>query len=160
MEKTENKEETKPITWVNTLDFSQLFTIKGQGNNVYTQLSDPNKSGMILMEEFLTTKRGWYSVKNLSSLHLLTFYQNSGEEIDICQVFSNIENNMKAIEEEEDEKAMELIVPDYDPEKFLNRHAEKVCYWFALVRAPFLKALQERSDDFKEAQVVEETKEP
>ena len=96
---------------------------------------------------------------NLNSLHLLTFYQTTGKEIGILEVFRNIENNMQAIQDEKDEAAMELIVPDFDPAKFLPRHAEKVCYWFAIIRAPYLKAMQERVEDSKieDAEVVEET---
>jgi len=157
MKKEKATKEKQPLTWVDTLDFKQLFTIKGYKDNIYTICTKPNKSGMILMEEFLTTKRGWHSKKYLISLNSYTFYQNSGKELNIRQVFTNIENNTQAIEKKEDKKAMELIVPGYDPNKFKDYHAERVCYWFALIKTPYLLMLKEKSEELKEAEVVKET---
>lgn len=131
-------------TWVDTLDFNQLFTIKGFKDNIYTVCTKTNKSGMILMEEFLTTNRKWHKRTNLNCLNWLTFYQETGEEIGIREVFNNIEKNTKEIEKKDDKEAMALIVPGYDPNKFKPYHAEKVCYWFALIKTPYLAMLQEK----------------
>lgn len=153
-DKTVNKED-----WINELDFGNLYTIKHYPKTVFCLCTKPNKAGMVLMEEFLTSKRKYYKTKDVMSLSRLAFYKESGSMLDIKDVFKNIEKNLDEIlAQDESSKAMNLIVPGYDKTKFKESHCQKTCDWFGIIKGRYEsytkmnKAIQEKAKELEETE--------
>jgi len=129
MDKTEEK---GAINAFELLSYNNLFFIKGK-KGVFNLVSKPNKSGMIGIRRFMSPQVTSAKTTDLICLGGFVFFKTNGSCIKIKEVFSNIEENIKAIEEAENiVNAMPLIVPDYDPDKFKKYHAEEVlrAYYF------------------------------
>jgi hypothetical protein len=137
MEKIKNKE-----VWCDSIDFNQLYRIKGK-QGVWTPFTQVNKSGMILMGEWLSKDcdSAWVNRMKLECLSSFIFYRLASPALRISDVFRNINKNYNKIKSEEfDNSILEILVPNYDPNEFKLHHAKKVIKWYECIHAKYQEA--------------------
>lgn len=159
---TENKKEKvkkpaeKPAeTWVKSLNYHDLYHLKGIKSikGIFSPCTAANKSGLVFIEEFLNPEnRFWKNKKYLVSLGRYRFDLMSGDKIGIEEVFENIERNAKQLEGFKIiylPEQLEMLVPGYDPDKFKDYHAQKVFDWFQEIREKVIVYVKEGEEEIK-----------
>lgn len=123
------EENVKQETFAQSINFKQLFRVKGQ-KNLFYPISAPNKAKIIAMREFIGTKQCHSNVSEIERLEDFIFYKNDGDTLTITDVMDNINDNYSNSPQEATLEIMSVIVPNYDPEKFKIYHAQKVLNWY------------------------------
>lgn len=130
----------KEETFAQTIDFSHLFRVIGHKELMWPA-SRMNKSKMVGMFEFKGSKRVTVHARNLQCLDDFVFWQVTGETIKMEKVFDNLKDKFgDNLDLKFDKDMMEVMVPDYDPDKFKVSHGEKVLGWYLEIRTKINKA--------------------
>tara|TARA_B110000503_G_C7071064_1_gene380888 strand:- start:713 stop:1141 length:429 start_codon:yes stop_codon:yes gene_type:complete len=92
-----SKIEEKKSHWLDSIDFPNLYWIKGKGKNkVYTINSYPTKSYMVNVREFLSNNTYVIPLNNLISVNKL-FTKDDGESFELRDVLKDLEENKNEI---------------------------------------------------------------
>ncbi len=126
--------EPKELTFGESINFKQLFRIKGK-KEIYFSITQKNKSGVIGMCEFLGDKKCSVTLSDIESLDVV-FHKYDGSEIKMSEVFDNLDREGLQIIQECKSIAwlMEIICPGFDSDLFKEYHAEKVIKWFIEIK--------------------------
>lgn len=135
VEKTnEDLPEEKPVLFGDTIDFNNLFRVKGK-KELYTPASQLQKNGMVGMRSFIENQPITVHKNTLQCLGHYEFTKADGEKIKIDQVFNNLnEFPNEYLQTADDDCLMEAMVPDYDSSLFKNYHAKQVLSWYLQIK--------------------------
>ncbi len=133
-ERVKLPEKEAPKSMLETLIYKNLYRAKGR-KGVY-EIAKIN-AGNATIRPFLSNLLLYAKTEDLICLDDYVFYikEVKGVGCSIGALFLNIEKNQAAIEKETSgTNVMEMILPGYDPELFLERHAKEVVeyYYFIL----------------------------
>ena len=151
-ETTEEKEmieEAEKETFGSSIDFKSIYRIKGK-QGLFTQNSNVNKSKLVNMAAFLNPKEK-HTVKTAKLVCLgdFVFHKEDNTTISMAEVFDNINDWEKGSDETATkEHMMEIMVPNYDTDRFKDYHAVKVLQWYRIIKG--------KIDGFGEEEIVEE----
>lgn len=137
------RKKTLKKTWAGQFEFEHLFKIKGRsGLWMIAPHSGErkkkgvmvNKSGLIGFQLFGDPDHNIIDgAKKATQLSGFTFYQKKGS-LKIEEVMNNVHENLLMIKSnignENWNEAMELALPDYNPEEFKKHHLKKVVTWY------------------------------
>lgn len=138
-EPTTPQQEEKEQTFGQTIDFSHFYRVIGTKELMWPA-TKMNKSKMVIMSEFLGPKKVTTHVRNLQCLDDFVFYKSNGEKIKMENVFDNLNYKFgEDLELKYSKEMMEIMVPDYDPDKFKMSHGEKVLGWYLEIRSKIKK---------------------
>lgn len=134
MKVIKNAEQAEQATFGNSIDFDQLFRVKGH-KRLYFPITKPQKNGVLILQEFLREHRVTIHIREIQRLGGTVFFLNTGETIELPAVFDNLYT--KSIDELLPltiPKLMDVMVPDYDPDRFKEYHAKKVIEWYLEIK--------------------------
>lgn len=139
------------------INFTELFRLKGK-RGLFTLRSQVNKAGMVAVIGFRDYNRK-FTVKadDLICLGQLTFQREAGfEDLRMNDVFNNLFDycHEGQVEAKDINKLMlddliDIMVPNYDPDKFKRYHAETVLSWYKEVFNKLKSIENERTDKEK-----------
>lgn len=120
----------KKETLGNSLDFNQLFRVKGK-KGIHVVNSTVNKSGMINMREFLDfNKKVTVKANDLVCLGHLQVEKEDKTYIGLPEVFDNLEKS-KFKKDISNNDMMAIMCPSYAPEAFKPYHARQILTWYS-----------------------------
>ena len=144
LEKVEVEETPQQPHWVDSIDFKQLYHIKGH-QGLFYPLAVPNKGKMAMLGRFMTNEKAWYKRKDLTNMGNYQFHQQEGT-ITMGEVFKYMEFNYEHLKIATEDSGyidfkdhLHLFVPDYDQDEFKFYHAAKLWRWFEELRGKIVK---------------------
>jgi len=159
-ERGENPQDPQEGSWINAIDYREMWWILGR-DGVYNACSEMSKGGMVVMQEFLDadSRKRSYHKDFLVRFSDLVFIQNEigddsePKKLRMADVFTNIDNNFVTVDEmfvpigQEDPDVLEILVPDYNPNKFKMGHAKRVWQWFNIIKEKVTEEIDKHNQE-------------
>ncbi len=135
MERKTKKKYAKGIDWLSeVIDIDVLYRIKGR-QGLFMPITKTNKSNLIRMVRFMSNEAHTVNKSLFEGLRGAIIYKRNDKTITLSEAFDNLQKHFKnqksgSIELLDRHEIMEVICPDYHPEKFRDYHAKKVVIWY------------------------------
>ena len=134
--KTKTKKPyAKGIDWLSeSIDIDVMYRIKGR-QGLFMPVTKPNKSNLVRMVRFMQDEAYTVNKSLLSGLGGAVIYKSNGETITLLDAFDNLQKHFKNkstgnIDPLDKHDTMDIICPDYHPDKFKDHHAKKIVTWY------------------------------
>ena len=134
-EVTKKKSYAKGIDWLSeSIDTNVMYRIKGR-QGLFMPITKPNKAGLVRMLRFMSEEVYTVNKSLLSGLGGAIIYKSNGETITLLDAFDNLQKYFKNkstgdIDPLDKHKIMDIICPNYDPDRFRDYHAKKIVMWY------------------------------
>ena len=133
--KPQKRPYAKGIDWLSeSIDTNVMYRIKGK-QGLFMPVTKPNKANLIRMIRFMKDEAYTVNKSLLNGLGGAVIYKLDGKTITLLDAFDNLQKHFKNkstgdIDPLGKYKTMDVICPNYDPDKFRDYHARKIVIWY------------------------------